>query len=124
MTQRILVVEDNVSNALLMIDILEATRRYLVLKAGNGVEALEITRREVPDLILMDVMLPDKNGIQVIKELKADPRLATIPIIALTASSHSDLQRQVEEAGGDAFVTKPFTRKILLDAVEKLLPPS
>ena len=111
MAQRILIVEDNAWNARLIGDILESLNRFEILEAENGVQALGMIRNDSPDLVLLDIMLPDKNGIEVLKEIKSDPELAHIPIIALTASASTELQRQSEEAGCDAFVTKPFTRR-------------
>jgi CheY-like chemotaxis protein len=124
MAKRILIVEDNAWNARLIGDILESLNRFDILEAANGVQAMEMIRKESPDLILLDIMLPDKNGVEVLKEIKADASLAKIPVIALTASASADLQRQSEEAGSAAFLTKPFTKRGLLAVVEKLLPDS
>src|SRR5688572_5699617 len=124
MAKRILIVEDNAWNARLIGDILESLNRFDILEAANGVQAMEKIRNESPDLVLLDIMLPDKNGVEVLKEIKADANLAKIPVIALTASASADLQRQSEEAGCDAFLTKPFTKRGLLAVVEKLLPDS
>lgn len=122
MAQRILIVEDNAWNARLIGDILESLNRFELLEAANGIQALEVIRNDLPDLVLLDIMLPDMNGVEVLKKIKTDPALAHIRVIALTASASADLQRQSEEAGCDAFMTKPFTKRGLLAAVEKLLP--
>jgi CheY-like chemotaxis protein len=122
MAKRILVVEDNAWNARLIGDILESNSRFHILEASNGLEAMEVIRNNTPDLVLLDIMLPDKNGVEVLKEIKSDPAYQHIPVIALTASASAELERQSVEAGCDAFMTKPFTKRGLLAVVEKLLP--
>ncbi len=123
MSNIILVIEDNPWNARLIEDILE-TLNYKVLEAYNGESGIEIARREQPGLILMDVMLPGINGIEVVKMLKNDPELAHIPVIALTASSSQEIERRCMEAGCIAYMTKPFTKKVLTETVKKFLPVS
>lgn len=120
MSNLILVVEDNPWNARLIEDILE-TLNYKVLEAYNGENGIEIARREQPGLILMDVMLPGINGIEVVKMLKNDPEVAHIPVIALTASSSQEVERRCLEAGCVAYMTKPFTKKVLTEMVKKYL---
>jgi CheY-like chemotaxis protein len=123
MSNLILVIEDNPWNARLIEDILE-TLNYKVLEAYNGENGIEIARREQPGLILMDVMLPGINGIEVVKMLKSDPEVAHIPVIALTASSSQEVERRCMEAGCVAYMTKPFTKKVLTEMVKKHLPPA
>jgi two-component system cell cycle response regulator DivK len=121
MVKQILVVEDNPMNAQLLSDILESLSLGII-RAKNGMLGLEAARNDAPDLILLDVLLPDMNGIEVLKQLKADDVLKHIPVIALTASANSDIYRQCIEAGCDAFMTKPFTKRQLTEQLEKFLP--
>ncbi|MCU0513334.1 MAG: response regulator [Anaerolineae bacterium] len=120
--QRILVVEDNPWNARLILDILESLQRFTLLEAENGNDAMTMIRQHLPHLVLLDVMLPDKHGVEVIREVRADPALQHIPIVALTASASSLLERDCRAAGCDVFLTKPFTRRIIVDVIDKLLP--
>lgn len=120
---RILVVEDNPWNAQLVSDML-ATVGFEVVEATDGRNGIEAARKFSPDLILLDVMLPDINGAEVTRILKADPELSSIPIVALTANASTEIYKACEEAGVDAFMTKPFTKTSLLDTVRRLLPSS
>lgn len=123
MSNRILIIEDNPWNARLIEDILE-TLNYEVLEAFNGEAGIEIARREQPALILMDVMLPGMNGVDVVKTLKSEPETAEIPVIALTASASPEVERRCMEAGCIAYMTKPFTKKEMAETVRKYLPKS
>jgi DNA-binding response OmpR family regulator len=87
---------------------------YTVLPAFDGLAALEIARREVPDLILLDLMMPGLDGTEVARRLKADSRTATIPIIMLTARGEETDVVVGLTLGADDYVTKPFSMKILL----------
>ena len=114
--KRVLVVEDNALNMRLIQDILEPLQ-HEVVEAKNGPEALEILRQDHPDLVLLDVLLPGMNGIEVLKHIKANPSIAEIPVVVMTASGDSSVHRQCVEAGCNGFVLRPFTRKVLLDAL-------
>lgn len=120
MTKRLLVVEDNAFNLRLIKDILEPLQ-HEILEARTGLEAIEVIPREHPDLILLDVLLPGMNGIDVLKHIKSDPQLAVIPVVVMTASGDSSVHRECVEAGCNGFVLRPFTRKVLLDAIRPYL---
>lgn len=96
-------------------------RAYEVIEGSDGVEALEKARREKPDLILLDLMMPKMNGFEVIKRLKSDPTVAEIPIILLTARGDQDSLEQGLEAGVLTYLTKPFSPRKLAKQVEKIL---
>jgi CheY-like chemotaxis protein len=115
--KRVLVVEDNALNMRLIQDILEPLQ-HEVIEAKNGPEALEILRQDHLDLVLLDVLLPGMNGIEVLKHIKTNPSLAEIPVVVMTASGDSSVHRQCVEAGCNGFVLRPFTRKVLLDALK------
>jgi len=97
------------------------TMGYRVIEASNGWEALEKMRTIVPDLVMLDIMMPGLDGIAVVSRLRSDPRFASVPIIALTGSG--DRERAME-AGFDDHVMKPATLAELKKVVEHLLSPS
>ncbi len=93
---------------------------YRVLTAGSGREALEIVRREQPDLILLDLMMPGMNGYEVCRQLRADPATSFLPVVIVTASGDRDKVRAIE-TGADDFLPKPFQHAELLARVRSLL---
>jgi putative two-component system response regulator len=93
--------------------------RYRFVEAADGAEALSLAREDRPDLIVLDVMLPGRSGIEVLEELRTDVDLTMIPVVVITAWSHAELEAQV--AGADRFVSKPFDPDELSSAVEELL---
>src|ERR1700681_417430 len=118
--ERILVVDDNETNR----DILEArltANGYEVLHACDGEEALAAARRHLPDLILLDVMMPKLDGIEVCRQLKADAALPFIPIILVTARADSKDVVDGLEAGADEYLTKPIDQSALVARVKALL---
>jgi DNA-binding response OmpR family regulator len=108
----------------LLIPLLKATFRnsgLRVLTAGTGTQALDLARAERPDLVLLDVGLPEINGYEVCRALKTDPKTSVIRVVMLTARAGLADQRLAAEAGADAYLTKPFSPAVLLDAVRSLL---
>jgi DNA-binding response OmpR family regulator len=94
---------------------------YEVVVAWDGQEALDKAKKEAPDLIILDLMLPKMNGYKVCGLLKADSRYNRIPIIMFTARAQEADRRMSEEVGADAYVTKPFEPEILFAKIEELL---
>lgn len=92
---------------------------YRYVEAADGGEALEATRSLRPDLLVLDVMLPVRNGLEVLAEIRADEALRRTPVVVITAWSHAEVD--AESAGADAFVSKPFDPDDLAAAVAELL---
>ena len=120
--KRILIVEDSHLNLRLLDDVLTASQ-YETLKTSEGLEAINFARNGQPDLILMDVSLPDICGLDVTRLLKHDDRTKTIPIIAVTAFAMPGDQKKGLECGCDAHITKPIFLDTLLRTIESFLSP-
>jgi two-component system cell cycle response regulator DivK len=104
--KRILVVEDNAKNMKLFRDVLIAAG-YETLEATTGADAVALAVERVPDLVLMDIQLPDLDGVEALVRLRADARTASVPVLALTAQAmHGDRERFLA-AGFDGYVSKP-----------------
>lgn len=123
MTQSILIVEDNELNMKLFNDLLEA-HGYDTLQSRNGMEAFELARQHKPDLVLMDIQLPEVSGLEVIKWLKDDEELSRIPVIAVTAFAMKGDEDRIREAGCEAYLSKPISVANFLDTVNQHLPAS
>lgn len=120
MPGRILIVDDVATNRIVMkVKLTEAC--YDVLQADGGRRALQLARAERPDLILLDIMMPDIDGIEVCKRLRGDPETAEIPIIMVTSSRDSGDRLRALKAGADDFLSKPLDDLILLARVRSLL---
>ena len=118
----VLVVEDNDLNMRLFHDLLEA-HGYNVLKATAGMEGWHMAREYRPDLILMDIQLPDVSGLEVIKWLKADETLKSIPVIAMTAFAMVGDEERIREGGCDAYLSKPVSISGFVQTVGRLAKP-
>ena len=117
---RILIVEDERDIADLIGFNLQRAG-YEILKAHDGIEGTELALRERPDLILLDLMLPGRDGYAVFRELRRDPRTANTPVIMLTARAQTEDRIQGLEAGADDYLTKPFSPKELMLRVQAIL---
>ena len=116
----ILIVEDNEKNMKLLRDVL-TFKGHKVIEAIDGETGVALGQSELPDLVLMDIQLPGINGVEALKQLRADERTAKIPIIAVTASVMDQDRRVIIDAGFDAFVSKPVNLKEFMGAVDKAL---
>jgi two-component system, cell cycle response regulator DivK len=104
--ERILVVEDNEKNMKLFRDVLLATG-YRTLEATTGGQAVELATEHAPDLVLMDIQLPDIDGIEALGRLRADERTASVPVLALTAQAMEGDRERFLAAGFDGYLSKP-----------------
>jgi two-component system, cell cycle response regulator DivK len=116
--EAILVVEDNPKNMKLFRDILEA-KGYRPLEATSGEHALELAREHVPKLVLMDIQLPGIDGLEALRQLRADGRTSTLPVIALTAQAMDGDAEGFLGAGFDGYMSKPVNVLDLLATVER-----
>lgn len=114
---RILIVEDSPTNMMLAVAVLES-EGHILLQAVRAGEAIEIARREHPDIILMDIGLPDMDGMEATRILKADAGTKGIPIIALTAYAMKGDKERILDAGCDGYIEKPIRYKDFLAAVD------
>ena len=120
MAKTVLIVEDNELNMKLFHDLLEA-HGYATLTTRNGIEALDLARRHRPDLIVMDIQLPEVSGLEVTKWLKDDPDLRSIPVIAVTAFAMKGDEEKIREGGCEAYIAKPISVANFLETVERFL---
>ena len=120
MAKTVLIVEDNELNMKLFHDLLEA-QGYSILQTRDGMEALKMAREHKPDLILMDIQLPEVSGLEVTKWIKEDDDLRSIPIIAVTAFAMKGDEEKIREGGCEAYIAKPISVSNFLATVEKFL---
>ena len=120
MPKRILLVDDEPDLLSTLKKRLE-TNNYEVITASDGMEALSKAKKEKPDLIILDLMLPKMDGYKVCRMLKFDEKYKHIPIIMFTARAEVEDEKLGQETGADAYITKPFETNNLLSKVEELL---
>ncbi len=120
MAKTVLIVEDNELNMKLFHDLLES-QGYEILQTRYGMEALKMARTERPDLILMDIQLPEVSGLEVTKWLKEDDNLKEIPVIAVTAFAMKGDEEKFREGGCEAYIAKPISVANFLATVDRFL---
>ena len=120
MNIKVLIVEDNYMNMVLVRDLLSAYG-YIVSEAENGKKALELVAVDRPDIIIMDLHLPEMDGTTAMRSLKAEEMTRKIPIIALTAAAMRGDEEKILDTGFDGYVPKPVNRQVLLDVLEEKL---
>ncbi len=116
----VLIVEDNELNMKLFHDLLEA-QGYGTLQTKDGMEALKLARDHNPDLILMDIQLPEVSGLEVTKWLKEDEKLRSIPVIAVTAFAMKGDEEKIRQGGCEAYIAKPISVSQFLETVQYYL---
>ena len=120
MTKTVLIVEDNELNMKLFHDLLDA-HGYRTLQTRNGMEALALAREHRPDLILMDIQLPEVSGLEVTKWLKEDDQLRKIPVIAVTAFAMKGDEERIREGGCEAYISKPISISSFIETVRQFI---
>ena len=124
MTKTVLVVEDNELNMKLFKDLLEA-HGMNAIETRDGLNVLDIAREHKPDLILMDIQLPEVSGLDVTKMLKADEELKSIPVIAVTAFAMKGDEQKIREGGCQDYISKPISVSNFIEVIQKhMTPPS
>jgi two-component system, cell cycle response regulator DivK len=120
MSKTVMIVEDNELNMKLFHDLLEA-HGYETVGTRNGIEALDLARKHHPDLILMDIQLPEVSGLEVTKWLKEDPELQTIPVVAVTAFAMKGDEERIREGGCEAYLSKPISVGKFIETIRHFL---
>ncbi|MEW7973073.1 MAG: response regulator [Candidatus Thiodiazotropha endolucinida] len=120
MTKTILIVDDE-PNIVLSVEYLMKREGYQVMTASDGQVAIEMIADTRPDLLILDVMMPRKNGFEVCREIRADPALSGLPILMLSAKGREAEIKKGVSLGADAYITKPFSTHDLVDKVNQLL---
>ena len=120
MTKTVLIVEDNELNMKLFHDLLEA-QGYETLETREGLQALSLARQHRPDLILMDIQLPEISGLEVTKWLKEDDALKSIPVVAVTAFAMKGDEEVIRQGGCEAYISKPISVTGFLDTVRRFI---
>lgn len=116
MAKKVLIVEDNELNMKLFHDLLEAYG-YETCETRNGLEALDLAREHRPDLILMDIQLPEVSGLEVTKWLKEDDDLRSIPVVAVTAFAMKGDEERIRQGGCEAYLSKPISVSKFIETV-------
>ncbi|GAB5505715.1 MAG: hypothetical protein Rhirs2KO_08780 [Rhizobiaceae bacterium] len=120
MAKKVMIVEDNELNMKLFRDLIEASG-YETVHTRNGLEALDLARLHTPDLILMDIQLPEVSGLEVTKWLKEDDDLHTIPVIAVTAFAMKGDEERIRQGGCEAYISKPISVPRFIETIKSYL---
>ncbi|HEY6970580.1 MAG TPA: response regulator [Candidatus Angelobacter sp.] len=123
MMKRILIVEDNATSRELLRTVLEK-QGYTILEARDGEEALQQLKQSTPDLVLLDIQIPIRDGYDVLKAIRGDERLSNLPVVALTASAMRGDREKALAAGFTGYIAKPVGPTQLRDEVRRLLGES
>lgn len=121
--KRILIVEDNDLNLKLFRDLLNANG-YDTVETREGLEAIGLTRNLLPDLIIMDIQLPEVSGLDITRKIKSDNAMRHIPVIAVTAFAMKDDEDRILRAGCEAYLSKPIAIEHFMATVRRFLEPA
>ena len=117
--KKLLIADDEPTIRLMVRRIFE--REYVVLEAKNGKEAVELALHHIPDIILMDVMMPDTDGLTALNTIRNNKRASSIPVIMFTGAGYELNEALARNLGAKAYLRKPVTPQELLDAVNKII---
>jgi two-component system, cell cycle response regulator DivK len=120
MTKTVMIVEDNELNMKLFRDLIEA-HGYRTVQTRSGLTAVELARESRPDLILMDIQLPEISGLEVTRRLKDDPELKPIPVIAVTAFAMKGDEERIRQGGCEAYISKPISVVRFIETIKSFL---
>ena len=120
MTKTVMIVEDDAANMRLFHDLVE-TAGYATVQVSDGAEALAAVSKQRPDLVIMDIKLPNVSGLEVTKALKQDEDLRAIPVIAVTAFAMKNDEERIRRGGCDEYLSKPISTLQLLEMVKQYL---
>ena len=120
MSKKVLIVEDNELNMKLFHDLLQA-HGYSIVQTRSGKDVLDIARTESPDLILMDIQLPEISGLDVTKQLKEDSDLKKIPVVAVTAFAMKGDEQKIREGGCEDYISKPISVSGFIETIQKYI---
>lgn len=118
--KKVLIVEDEES-LLKLESILLTSRGYDVCSARNGKSAMAMLESEKPDIVLLDIMLPEMDGFEVCRQIKSNPQTSSIPVIMLTAKKSREDMATGEQAGADWYITKPFKSAMVVETIQRFL---
>lgn len=120
MPKTVLIVEDNDLNLKLFRDLLEASG-YKTLQSKDGMDGLRLVREHTPDLVLMDIQLPEISGLEITRMIKADPALKHIPVLAVTAFAMKGDEEKIRDGGCDGYIAKPISVASFLQTVTSFI---
>lgn len=120
MPKKVMIVEDNELNMKLFRDLIE-TSGYISIQTRSGLEALEIARQHKPDIIIMDIQLPEISGLEITKQIKEDNELQDIPVIAVTAFAMKGDEERIRKGGCEAYISKPISLSIFMETIKKYI---
>ncbi|TFF27374.1 response regulator [Jiella endophytica] len=120
MAKTVMIVEDNELNMKLFRDLLVA-HGFETVQTRSGLEAMDLARAHKPDLILMDIQLPEISGLDVTRQLKADPELFKIPIVAVTAFAMKGDEERIRQGGCEAYISKPISVNRFMEVIRSFL---
>jgi two-component system alkaline phosphatase synthesis response regulator PhoP len=120
--KKILIADDDSDLRLMVLRMLGMD--YQVIQAADGEEAVELTRLHQPSLVLMDIMMPEKDGYSACHEIKTDPGTKSIPVVMVTGVGHKLNEILSAEVGADGYMTKPFSLEVLLEVIGRFVPGS
>ncbi|AKK20178.1 response regulator [Candidatus Liberibacter africanus] len=120
MPKKVMIVEDNELNMKLFRDLIE-TSGYTSIQTRNGMEALDLARQYKPDIIIMDIQLPEISGLEITKKIKEDPELQRIPVIAVTAFAMKGDEERIRKGGCEAYISKPISLSIFMETIKKYI---